>query len=179
VTGPNASGKGAVCGFLQALGFEIHSLSDVIREEARRRDLPPERGHLIRLGNELRERAGPGALAKGLLEKLGRRAVIDSIRNPAEVDVLRGLPRFVLVGVRAPVELRYARSLERARPGDPKNLDDFKAREAQENSSDIASQQLDATFALADHYLDNDGDLDQLGARIERLLEQIGIPAEV
>jgi len=179
VTGPNASGKGAVCGFLQTLGFEIHSLSDVIRKEACRRDLPPEREHLIRLGNEMRERSGPGALAKGLLEKLGSRAVIDSIRNPAEVAVLRSLPRFVLVGVRAPVELRFARSLGRARPGDPGNLEEFKAREAQENSSDVASQQLDATFALADHYLDNDGDLDQLGVRIGRLLEEIGVAAGV
>ena len=147
----------------------------MIREEARRRNLPPEREHLIRLGNEMRERAGPGALAKGILAKLGRRAVIDSIRNPAEVAVLRGLPRFVLLGVCAPVELRFARSLDRARPGDPRSLAEFKAREAQENSSDLSAQQLDATFSLADHYLDNDGNLEQLDARVRGWLEEIGV----
>ncbi len=151
----------------------------MIREEARRRNLPPEREHLIRLGNEMRERAGPGALAKGILDKLGARAVIDSIRNPAEVAVLRSLPRFVLLGIRAAVELRFARSLERARAGDPETLEGFKAREEQENSSDRAAQQLDATAALADHYLDNDGDLDQLNTRIRGLLEEFGVAARV
>ncbi len=179
MTGPNASGKGAVCRFLATLGFEVHSLSDVIREEAVRRNLPPEREHLIRLGNEMREIGGPGALATGILEELGERAVIDSIRNPAEVAVLRRLPRFVLLGVRAPVELRFARSVRRARPGDPTTLEDFKAREEQENSSDLAAQQLDATFALADHYVDNDGDLDQLEGRIRGLLAKIGVAAKV
>ena len=179
MTGPNASGKGAVCAFLQTLGFEVFSLSDVIRDEARRRGLPPEREHLIRLGNEMREAAGPGALATGMLDKLGARAVIDSIRNPAEVAVLRTLPRFVLLGIRAPVELRFARSLERARPGDPASLEGFKDREAQENSTDLAAQQLDATFALSDRFLDNDGNLDQLGTRIGRLLDELGISTDV
>ena len=179
MTGPNASGKGAVCRFLATLGFAVHSLSDVIREEAIRRNLAPEREHLIRLGNEMRKSAGPGVLATGILEQLGTRVVIDSIRNPAEVAVLRNLPRFVLLGVRAPVELRFERSVRRARPGDPRALKDFKAREEQENSSDPTAQQLDATFALADHYVDNDGDLDQLEGRIRGLLDKIGVATEV
>ncbi|NIM01305.1 MAG: AAA family ATPase [Acidobacteria bacterium] len=177
MTGPNASGKGAVCAFLATRGFETFSLSDVIREEARRRGLPPEREHLIRLGTEMRATGGPGVLARGLLPRLGRRSVIDSIRNPAEVAVLRELPFFVLVGVRAPIRLRFERSVKRARPGDPRTLEEFEAREAQENSSDRAAQQLDATFALADRHLDNDGDLEQLHVRVLALLEDLGIAA--
>ncbi len=168
-----------MCRFLATLGFEVRSLSDVIREEAVRRNLPPDREHLIRLGNEMREAGGPGVLATGILEELGQRAVIDSIRNPAEVAVLRRLPLFVLLGIRAPVELRFARSIRRARPGDPMTLDEFKAREEQENSSDLAAQQLDATFALADRYVDNDGDLGQLDGKLRRLLDEIGVDAEV
>jgi len=147
----------------------------VIRDEAARRDLPPDREHLIRLGNELREAAGPGALAKGLLHKLGSRAVIDSIRNPAEVRVLRSLPRFYLLGIRAPVELRLERSLKRGRPGDPATLPAFQAREEQENSSDPAGQQLDATFALADRVFENSGDLDRLHGQIGRFLDEIEV----
>jgi dephospho-CoA kinase len=179
VTGPNASGKGAVCDFLTTVGFAVYSLSDVIREEARLRGLPPEREHLIRLGNEMRETSGPGALAKGILSKIGLRAVIDSIRNPAEVEVLRSLPSFVLLGIRAPVELRFARSVERARPGDPASLEEFKEREAQENSTDLAAQQLDATFALSDHYVDNDGNLDQLATQLGHLLDRLGAGTRV
>ena len=55
VTGPNAAGKGEVSAYLRALGFAVHSLSDVVREEARARGFPPEREHLIRIGTELRD----------------------------------------------------------------------------------------------------------------------------
>ena len=179
VTGPNASGKGEVCRFLSAHGFAVHSLSDVIRDEAARQGVPPEREHLIRLGNELRERGGSGVLARGILPKLDGPTVIDSIRNPEEVAVLRELPRFVLLGVHAPVELRFARSRERARPGDPQTLEAFVGREQQENSKDPAAQQLDATFALADETVENAGDLDRLYARIVEILADRNVIVDV
>jgi hypothetical protein len=97
----------------------VHSLSDVVREEAAARGLPPERGPLIAVGNELRRALGPGALAERILPRLGERDVVDSIRNPAEVEVLRRAPGFLLVAVRATQATRFARSLARARPGDP------------------------------------------------------------
>ena len=152
------------------MGFELHSLSDIVREEAAQRGLPPEREHLIRIGNLLREQGGPGVLASRLLPRLGARDVVDSIRNPAEVEVLRTLPHFVLFGVRAGLENRFRRSLERARPGDPTTLGEFRRREQQENSADPVAQQLEATFALADHFLDNDGAVDVLRKAIDERL---------
>ena len=156
----------------------MHSLSDVIRDEAVRRGFPPEREHLIRLGNELRSTGGPGTLARMILPRLGARAVIDSIRNPAEVRVLQQLPRFVLLGIRAPAELRFERSRARARPGDPGTVEGFRAREEQENSSDPAAQRLDATFALAGRVIENSGGLDRLHAGIDEVLDELGIRAE-
>jgi len=170
LTGSNAAGKGAVADHLARRGFAIHSLSDVIRDEARARGLEPIREHLIRIGNELRRDGGPGALAKGIVPRLGRRDVVDSIRNPAEVAVLREVEGFVLLGVAAPIELRFERSLARARPGDPQTLEQFRTREDQENTDDPAAQQLRATFRLADHVIDNDGDLAALHAEIDRVL---------
>jgi hypothetical protein len=59
---------------LRDLGFAVHSLSDVVREEAAARGLPPERGHLIEVGNDLRRLFGPGALAERIVPRLaGRR----------------------------------------------------------------------------------------------------------
>jgi dephospho-CoA kinase len=84
--------------------------------------------------------------------------------------VLRSVPRFVLVGVEAPAELRFERSRRRARPGDPETFEEFLARERQENSADPAGQQLAATFALADRVLVNDGNLDALRVRVDDLL---------
>lgn len=170
ITGPNAAGKGEVSAFLSTRGFRVHSLSDIVREEAAARGLPPEREHLIRIGNLLREKGGPGVLAERLLPRLGSRDAVDSIRNPAEVEVLRRIPSFLLLGVRAPAEVRFARSKRRARPGDPDSFERFLERERQENLANPAGQQLDATFLLADHVVENDGGLDTLHDTLESLL---------
>jgi len=173
LTGPNAAGKGEVSEHLRASGFVIHSLSDIVREEAAAVGLPPERAHLIRIGNQLRESGGAGVLAERLAPRLGSRDVVDSIRNPAEVEVLRRVPGFLLLGVQAPPQLRFARSRERARPGDPESFEEFLAREDQENSRSPAGQQLRATFALANEVIDNGGDLDALRARVDALLARL------
>jgi dephospho-CoA kinase len=99
--------------------------------------------------------------------------VVDSIRNPSEVAVLRELPGFVLIGIDASRETRFQRSLGRRRPGDPESLGEFEERERQENSADPESQQLDATLALADHLLQNDGVLEDLRAAVDALLERL------
>jgi dephospho-CoA kinase len=174
VTGPNAAGKGEVSDYLRTLGFVVHSLSDIVREESAARGLPPEREHLIRIGTLLREQQGPGVLAERLIPRLGAKDVVDSIRNPAEVERLRKVPGFVLIGVDAPAELRFARSRLRARPGDPQSLAEFTQRERQENSANPAGQQLRATFELADRVLLNDGDLDGLRLKVDEILRSFG-----
>ena len=174
VTGPNAAGKGEVSDYLRTWGFAVHSLSDIVREEAAARGLPPEREHLIRIGTLLREQGGLGVLAERLLPRLDGWDVVDSIRNPAEVETLRKVPGFVLIGVDAPAELRFARSRLRARPGDPESFAEFAAKEKQENSSNPAGQQLRATFALADRVIDNNGDLDLLHRNVDALLRSLG-----
>jgi dephospho-CoA kinase len=175
LTGPNASGKGEVAAHLGSRGFSLHSLSDIVREQAALQGFPPEREFLIQVGNALRRQEGPGALALRMLPRLrGGRAVVDSIRNPAEVRVLRdSLTHFVLLGVRAPIDLRFRRSLARARPGDPDTLEGFEAREAQENAADPTAQQLDETFRLADRVIDNSGDLARLAEALDRLLGEL------
>ena len=170
VTGPNAAGKGEVSAYLQTLGFAVHSLSDIVREEARARGFLPEREHLIRIGTALREEGGPAVLAARLIPRLGARDVVDSIRNPAEVEALRRVPGFVLVGVDAPPALRFERSRQRARPGDPETFSAFEARERQENSTNPAGQQLRATFDLVDRVVVNDRDLQALRREVDALL---------
>jgi len=173
VTGPNAAGKGEVSAHLESRGFTVHSLSDIVREEATLRGLPPEREHLIRIGTLLREEGGPAVLASRLAPRLGVRDVVDSIRNPAEVEELRKVPGFMLIGVDAPAEVRFARSRRRARPGDPDSFAEFAERERQENSTNPAGQQLHATFVMADRVVRNDGDLDALHRAIDALLADV------
>ena len=170
LTGPNASGKGEVAKFLAAHGFGVFSLSDVVREEATRQGLDHSRDSLIRVGVEMRSRDGPGALARSVLPRLERRVVVDSIRNPGEVEVLRTLPRFLLLGVDAPQPLRFQRSARRGRPGDGATLEEFARKEALENSGTEAGQQLLKTLGLADVVVFNDGTIEALHVKVRDAL---------
>src|SRR6266480_7098088 len=51
LTGKNAAGKGEVAKFLQERGFQFASLSDVLRDELKRRRLSITRDHLTKVGN--------------------------------------------------------------------------------------------------------------------------------
>lgn len=147
----------------------------MVRDEATRRGLAHTRDHLIRLGVEMRAAGGPGALALRILPLLTRPSVVDSIRNPGEVAVLRRLPRFLLLGVDAPPALRFQRSLRRGRLGDGATLEEFVRMEARENSRRRAGQQLTATFKLADARVDNDGTIAELHRTTRRTLRGLGL----
>ena len=175
LTGPNASGKGEVAKFLAAHRFAVHSLSDVVREAAGTAGLAPTRDNLIATGIRMRTEQRPCALARTILPRLRGRGVVDSIRNPGEVEVLRGLPRFVLLGIDAPQALRFERSLLRGRTGDGATLEEFARKEARENSTTVAGQQLVATLALADIVIGNDGSLDDLHRRVREALARAGV----
>jgi dephospho-CoA kinase len=174
LTGPNAAGKGAAAAALKSLGFIYHSLSDAVRDAAILRGRTTDRDDLILTGNELRREGGAGILAELTLPKLGARDIVDSIRNPAEVEVLRRLPGFHLLGVTALPEARFERARQRQGRGDAvASLRSFLDKEAEENTADPSAQQLSATLALADHLIDNDGTIDDLHLGIRQFVAQL------
>ena len=176
LTGKYAAGKGTVAEILMRHGYRYHSLSDMLREELARRGVPESREALLALGNELREAEGPGTLARRMMVHLTEpKELVDSIRNPKEVDALREDTRFVLWGVDADPRVRFERLRARNRQGDPTSWEVFAALEAKETESDNPSaQQLGATFALADVVIQNDAGIEALEAQILRLIE--GLP---
>ena len=176
LSGRNGAGKGEVLAFLQSRSFYAHSLSDVIREELDRQGQEETRERMIETGNSIRQAHGPGGLAVLLAEKLlpDRNYVIDSVRHPAEVEVLRARdPRFQLWWVDADEAIRFERMRGRGRPGDPETLEHLRALEGRElGSDDPSAQQLLAVQALADQTIRNDGTLAELHAQIQGLLER-------
>jgi dephospho-CoA kinase len=169
---PERAQIGEVAKFLVECGFVYHSLSDVVREEASARGLDHSRENLIRVGNELRTTFGPGILAERVASRIREKSrdIVDSIRSPFEVEVLRRLPRFVLLGVDAPIATRFERSRARARIGDGSTLEEFSRKESLENSSNPAAQQLTRTFSLSDVVVDNSGSLDDLRVKVRAAL---------
>ncbi len=175
LTGPNASGKGEAAAYLAESGFSRHSLSDVVREEATRQGLDHSRDSLIRIGTWLREKYGPGVLAERILPLLEERSVVDSIRNAGEIEVLRRLPGFLLLGVDAPIEVRFERSRLRGRSGDGLSLEDFKRKESLEQAGEGPGQQLQVCLSLSDQVILNDGTIPELRSRIRQVLSERGI----
>ena len=172
LTGRNAAGKGEVARYLQKKSFYYYSLSDVIRDEIRSRGLEPTRDLLIKVGNELRQRHGARILAERVLAKIDddKHYVIDSIRNPSEVDAFRAAKHFKLIRIEAPPEVRFQRIFKRQRESDPKTLQEFFELENREAEGDDTSQNLVKVELMADHALINDGTLENLYPEIDRLL---------
>ena len=170
ITGTNGAGKGEVAAYLVNKGYEYFSLSDLIREELIKRDEDITRDNLIKTGNQLREKFGADILARLVMEKIREKAVIDSIRNPKEVEYLRKQKNFILLSVDAPVELRYERVKKRGRKESAETMREFIRKEEEEMTSYKNGQQLRNCMSLADVILINDGSLEDLYQKLEALL---------
>tara|TARA_Y100001970_G_scaffold286349_1_gene408275 strand:- start:4337 stop:4885 length:549 start_codon:yes stop_codon:yes gene_type:complete len=169
LTGRNASGKSTLVSWFSERGLTSVSCSDSIRTWLSDQGIETTREALIEGGRELRRNRGAGVLAEMLLEILdGEDAVVDSIRTPAEVEALRGRGDFVLIEVRADEESRWQRMTSRGRSGDPTEKEAFLSQEAAEaKAKDEAGQALDATAAMADITVLNDGSIEDLEAKLE------------
>ncbi|MBN2094823.1 MAG: AAA family ATPase [Candidatus Aenigmarchaeota archaeon] len=177
LTGTKASGKGMVAKYLVSMGFNYISLSDIVREEARKNyEEEPDAEALSKTGDCLREKEGWGVLAKMASERIGRGDyAVDGIRHPAEVEALRKLPGFFLISIDADRKLRYDRIAKRGRPDDPKTFEDFLALDEEDkgvNEPPGGHKVLD-TMALSDFKIDNNFGLDKLHKRIDEILSKV------
>jgi len=175
ISGLNGGGKSEVVGFLEERSFYPLSLSDVLRQELARQGLEETRERMIDAGRALRASEGEGALAARLAMQMApdRNYVVDSVRHPSEVEVLRQRTgRFKLIWVEAEEGVRFERMQTRGRAGDAETLAQFRELEQRElRSSDPAAQQLLAVRELADFTVDNGGSLDDLRHRMHDLLQ--------
>jgi dephospho-CoA kinase len=170
LTGTNASGKGEAAAYFRAKDYGYHSLSDVIRDVLAHRGLPATRDNLIRVGNELREKEGADVLARRIYQRISGNAVIDSIRNPYEIQFLRSRGGFILLAIDAPVKLRYERALLRGREESAATLAEFIAKEREEMTDRDQGQQLLNCMGMADYIVTNDSTLEEFHKKLERFL---------
>lgn len=181
VTGTLCSGKGAVIDFFKARGFESTSLSDRLREEAKLKNIELTRENLQLLGNSIREKYGSSALAILTLEKIKGKDnfIIDSIRNPGEVEELKKIGNFKLISVDAPRELRIDRLLKRYNEGsrkeDPVTKEEIENIMAIDEGKDQNSngQQVLQCIKLADFHIFNDKDISFLHKELEKIFKNI------
>jgi len=116
----------------------------------------------------LRERFGGGVLAQVIKEEISshklKRVVIDGLRHPGELDILKKLPGFLLVYLTSPLEIRYRRALARSeKVGEGSfTLDQFKHEE--KLPTELFIKRMGRTARVK---LENNGTLADLYKQIE------------
>lgn len=181
LSGTSLAGKGVTREYIEGKydAFGI-SFSDILRSELRKRDIEINRPNLLAVGNELREKYGPNVIAKRIVDNVKDRAgiaLIDSIRNPAEIQELeKNLKNFVLIFIDAPIETRYERSLLRKREGGgEKTFAEFKAEDTAETSLDGPDHESNIMKCkpFAKYVIINDGSFEDLYKKIDDILASL------
>ncbi len=169
ITGTNAAGKDTAAEYLAGKGFAHYSLSDELREIAKERGLEPSRENLIALGNELRRLHGTSFLTKRILERAEGilHIVLSSIRNPGELEPVKGTDGFRLIAIDAPSEIRYQRAKARGRIGEGITLAEFIRMDAEEMHGGNTEQNLAQLIDLADFKIVNDAGFEELHKKLD------------
>lgn len=165
ITGLPGSGKSIAAEYLESKGFVYLSVRKYIVDELLRRGLPCDRPHMIKIGNELRERyGGDYFIQKIFADAQGHDGgvVIESMRTLDGCNALRKIGG-VLLALEAPEQLRYERIYARQSETDRISFEEFQEMNAREMYSDDARHQnMSQVIASADYTITNDGNLSDL-----------------
>jgi dephospho-CoA kinase len=167
IAGTNGSGKDSLGHMLQERhSWLFVSVSDLLRDEARKRGLPIEREVLRTISAEWRRKYGLGVLvdkAVALLNKSGDKytgVVAIPMRNPGEAQRVKDLGG-ILLWIDADPKIRYKRIYSRKRSAeDNKTFEQFLREEHDEMDhlgGDEATLSLAGVKDIADIFLENNG----------------------
>ncbi|RLI86541.1 MAG: hypothetical protein DRP01_04000 [Archaeoglobales archaeon] len=175
------SGKTTASRVAESMGIPVVCMGDVVREEAKRRNLPMSDEVLGKIANELREREGMDAIARrciSIIRERGREVgvvVVDGVRGIDEVRAFkRVFEDFILIAIDSPVELRLRRALKRGRSDDVKSLDELRERDRRE-----LSWNLSKALEIADFTVENSSSLEEFREKVRGLLEHLARRVEI
>jgi dephospho-CoA kinase len=180
ITGTLGAGKGTVVDYLvKEKGFIHYSVRGYLSVIISQKGETVNRDTLTHTANHLRKQFGPAYIIEQLYEIAssgGNNCVIESIRTPGEISVLRQKPNFYLLAIDADIHSRYSRIQLRNSETDNVSFETFQQNELREMYSDDPNKQnLSACIKQADFVLNNDGNLTELLHNISDVIEKIGI----
>ncbi len=140
--GMPGAGKTEASNVARELDIPVIVMGDVLREEVKKRGLPPTDENIGGVANQLRKEEGMDAIAMRCIPKIealeGKTdvVVVDGIRGIAEVEAFKKAfdDNFTLVKIDATFELRLDRLGRRGRSDDVGNADWLKQRDERELS---------------------------------------------
>lgn len=180
LAGTFASGKDSLARALEEKYGICHiSTGDIVRKFAMEKYGSIERPILYKTANWLREKHGGGALSHMALEEYNihkeqypNGVCVSGFRAWAEAETIKDSGG-VIVFTDAPQELRYQRTIRRARDNEKLNsFEEFKKREDLENGQVNSEFSIAGIKKRADIVIDNDKDL---GDFLEAAVKAIGL----
>ena len=156
IAGLPAAGKAIFGKFAKQKGFQIIVMGDFIREECKKRNLPPNRINSDKIMIKLREEKGENIVAQftvkqaqKYLKQNKKKLLIDGIRSTTEVEYIKNVfLDLKVVGIHSNTKNRHERAKMRARTDDGKSDQQLQYRDDLELSVGIGS-----VIATADYLL--------------------------
>ena len=167
IVGLPGSGKDEASKALEeALGYRVIRMSDLLIEEVERKGLSKTRESLRSVGIELRRERGASVIAKLAIEVIKgspppRCYVINGIRNIEEIDEFKKEfgEDVITIAILSSRWIRFIRTSLRRREGfDKRSYEEF----LREDREEIEAFHLGDALAYADHFLLNEGCLEEL-----------------
>lgn len=176
VIGPIASGKDAASDWLEEkYGFRKITLSNFLRQEARKRGHYPSRPYLRKLQAELRKEHGYDYLIRKAIEEIQNRGyekvVIDGLRQPDECALAKQKLKAKIILVDADPFVRFMRAKKRRRKGFAETYEQFLHQDAIES----ATFNFHKTRKLANFKINNAGSLESLQKDVDALARKLGL----
>jgi len=150
------AGKSTIADGLKPKGYDIINMGNIVREEAKKRNLEATRENLGKLMLELREKNGPGAIAELVKPQIELSTsdviLIDGVRSNDEIQVLRKFGTVKLLAIHASTNTRFDFLQKRGRTDDPQTIEHFEERDNRELGVGISN-----SIALSDYAISNVG----------------------
>lgn len=114
LVGTSGAGKSTAAKYLKKQNFYYIELSAFLKKEAKKQGIKKITKKLLQdIGNEFRNTYGSAVLAQKAYENIKenrvRKAIIDGIRNLAEIEFLEKIKNFYLLGINTEPRIRYNR----------------------------------------------------------------------
>ncbi len=173
VVGLPASGKGEFAKIAATQGVPVIVMGDMIRTAVKDAGLAPTDANMGKVANLLRAERGMDAIAQLCIPVIQQQAaplvLVDGIRGDSEVRLFKKhFPGFVLVAIETSFEIRLERLGNRGRSDDTITAKTLRSRDERE-----LGWGLGAALAIADHRMNNDGDLATFSAGVVSLLHRL------
>lgn len=176
MVGHASGGKDTAAEYIASKYNFIHvSTGDLLRDYIEKNDLgEPTRDVMQTVANRLRAEYGADFLViKAMASKSNKDIVISGLRNPSEARSIHDSGGKLIV-VNASPEIRHARAELRNRPGDSLDFSAFTGQQrTEEDSDDPNAQNLNAVFALADEFIENNTTLEDLHTKIDKYMKVV------